>query len=159
MQALKRIANVTGIGALLCLSLLLPAGTAHAAGSGACRQDQDKFCKDVQAGQGRTRECLKAHLDELSPTCREHVEHMAKARAGKRPVPFFLKDCESELNEFCKEVQPGGGRYLRCLSAHETELSDTCKKTLASILSRVQKLRSQLLTPAARNAGGGGAKP
>ena len=105
MQAFTRIATTTGISTLLCL-LLLPASAAHAAGNSACRQDRDKFCKDVKNGQGRVRECLQSHLDELSPACREHVESkqsQGHAPAGKRMIPRRLKDCEAELDKFCKD--------------------------------------------------------
>ncbi len=158
MQAFTRIATTTGISTLLCL-LLLPASTAHAAGNSACRQDRDKFCKDVKNGQGRIRECLQSHLDELSPACREHVEAKAKAtpRAGKRMIPRRLKGCEAELDKFCKDVKPGGGRYVDCLKEHEADLSDACKKSLEGMSRHGAWRKAPGGGPAGGNAQGSGA--
>lgn len=35
----------------------------------ACTADMEKFCKDVQPGQGRILSCLIEHAQELSPAC------------------------------------------------------------------------------------------
>jgi len=34
------------------------------------------------------------------------------------------------MQEFCKDVQPGGGRLVDCLKQHEKELSEPCKKKM-----------------------------
>ena len=160
MQAFTRIATTTGISALLCL-LLLPASAAHAAGNSACSQDRDKFCKDVKNGQGRIRECLQSHLDQLSPACREHVESKAKAKAtpqaGNRMIPRRLKDCEANLDQFCKDVQPGGGHYIDCLKKHEADLSDACKKSLEGMSRHGARRKAPGGGPAGGNAQGSGA--
>ena len=36
----------------------------------ACREDVQKFCKDVQPGRGGTGRCLREHESELSSECR-----------------------------------------------------------------------------------------
>lgn len=35
-----------------------------------CAQDAQKFCKDVQPGEGRIMNCLKSHQGELSSACK-----------------------------------------------------------------------------------------
>jgi hypothetical protein len=35
----------------------------------ACRADVERLCKDVKPGDGRIRECLKAHKADLSDGC------------------------------------------------------------------------------------------
>ena len=35
-----------------------------------CLRDAQKFCKDVQPGEGRIMSCLKSHQGELSPACK-----------------------------------------------------------------------------------------
>ena len=40
---------------------------------GACRDDVQKFCKDVQPGRGGIMRCLKEHESELSAGCREKL--------------------------------------------------------------------------------------
>jgi len=34
--------------------------------------------------------------------------------------------CRAEINSFCSDVQPGGGRIIRCLQEHSKDLSDKC---------------------------------
>jgi len=40
---------------------------------GACKQDIEKFCREIRPGQGRVASCLKSHEAELSPPCRGEV--------------------------------------------------------------------------------------
>jgi hypothetical protein len=39
----------------------------------ACTGDMEKFCKDVQPGQGRILNCLREHAQELSPACSQII--------------------------------------------------------------------------------------
>ena len=39
--------------------------------------------------------------------------------------------CQAEISSFCKDVKPGEGRVLQCLSAHEDKLSSRCVYALA----------------------------
>jgi hypothetical protein len=57
--------------ALMTIAFLLPAGAALA--QGPCQADKEKFCKDVMAAGGKPRACLKEHMDELSPACKEKL--------------------------------------------------------------------------------------
>jgi hypothetical protein len=34
--------------------------------------------------------------------------------------------CADDIEKYCKEIKPGGGRLLNCLKAHEKELSASC---------------------------------
>lgn len=35
--------------------------------------------------------------------------------------------CRPEMDKFCKDVAPGEGRILKCLQAHDADLSDACR--------------------------------
>ena len=35
--------------------------------------------------------------------------------------------CQADLEKFCKDVKPGGGRLIKCLKDHEADLSAGCK--------------------------------
>jgi len=71
-------------------SELSPACKEHVQGRGAnrgagrsrwqasCSAELDKFCKDVQAGQGRVRQCLVDHEAELGESCKAAIQ----ARVG-----------------------------------------------------------------------------
>ncbi len=47
-----------------------------------CKSDIEKFCKDVQHGQGRMKECLQQHESDLSSDCKTAL---AAKRAKKTP--------------------------------------------------------------------------
>jgi Cysteine rich repeat len=45
---------------------------------------------------------------------------------AQNPVDDALKDCSSELKQYCSAVKPGGGRLLACAHAYEDKLSPQC---------------------------------
>jgi Cysteine rich repeat len=40
--------------------------------------------------------------------------------------------CASDYAKFCAGTSPGGGRVVACLTKQQSQLSDACKKVLAS---------------------------
>jgi hypothetical protein len=40
--------------------------------------------------------------------------------------------CKSDYEKFCKGTMPGGGRVVACLNKQHDQLSDACKKAVAS---------------------------
>jgi Cysteine rich repeat len=50
------------------------------------------------------------------------------------PSPQAVNDarvaCDSDIQTLCPGVQPGGGRILACLKAHQDKVSDVCKKAV-----------------------------
>ena len=40
--------------------------------------------------------------------------------------------CKADYDKFCAGTTPGGGRVVACLSKQQNQLSDACKKVLAS---------------------------
>lgn len=94
---------------------------AAAAKRGVCHDDIQKFCKDVKPGAGRVNQCLAQHEAELSAACRD-----ARAQAMQR-IEKFRQACAADMQKFCKDVKPGGGRVAKCLKANETQLSPACK--------------------------------
>ena len=115
---------------VLCVAALLasPAMAAPAAGKGQgpCAEDMTKFCKDVQPGGGRIVACMKEHEKDLSAACKQHIAEV-KERAKEAQAA-----CSDDVMKFCKDVQSGGGRILRCLKEHENDLSPDCKSKMGS---------------------------
>jgi hypothetical protein len=54
---------------------------------GECKEDKQKFCKDVVEAKGDVRSCMKQHEAELSDTCKAALEAKAKAKAGSATSP------------------------------------------------------------------------
>jgi hypothetical protein len=116
------------LSATLCFTI-----HAYAEESLLCAEEIEKFCKDIKPGGGRIMECLKAHESELCGSCREKIGELQG----------IIKDCEQacsgDIAQFCKEVQPGGGRILKCLREHDKELSPSCSAKLEMIGNRLQR--------------------
>jgi hypothetical protein len=108
-------AKVIVAGALLAL-----VGSARAE-QGACKADVEKLCKDVQPGEGRIVECMKAHQKELSPKCASQVKQVKAA----------AKACEGDVERFCWDTPIGKGGIASCLKKHSDELSAGCKDAVA----------------------------
>ncbi len=102
-------------------------------GQGPCAGDVQKFCKDVQPGGGRIARCLKEHESDLSPACKEKIAEV------KEEVKEVAQACQGDVQQFCKDVKPGGGRIARCLKEHKDELSAGCKEKIAEVKGRRQQ--------------------
>jgi hypothetical protein len=88
---------------------------------GGCKADVERLCPGTQPGHGHVMSCLRGKEDQVSAECKAHIEEMhQKFQAAKAA-------CQPDVQQFCQDVQPGGGRVMQCLRAHEAELSDACK--------------------------------
>lgn len=119
---MKKTVIVTLLAAALSAS-----GLAFAEGKGEhkgfCKADKEKFCKDVNPGQGEVAKCLKSHEAELSPECKTRMAaHREKMKARKEA-------CKADQEKFCKDVEAGKGGVHKCLKSHKAELSPDCAAT------------------------------
>jgi len=116
---------VTLVYALMCFNF-----PAYGEESLICADDIEKYCKEIKPGGGRLLNCLKGHENELSVSCRGKISELQG----------IIKDCEQacsgDIAQFCKEVQPGGGRIIKCLREREKELSPSCSEKLEMIGKR-----------------------
>jgi hypothetical protein len=65
--------------------------------------------------------------------------------------------CASEVQRFCANVAPGGGRIIACLKQHRDVVSDQCKQAAAKVAVMMGNPRpnsSSTPNPAPSNAGG-----
>ncbi len=46
---------------------------------------------------------------------------------GEKPKDGKYAACKADAEKLCKDIEPGGGRVMACLKAHESELSEGCK--------------------------------
>jgi hypothetical protein len=98
-----------------------------------CADDIEKFCIEIKPGGGRVINCLKAHEAELTASCREKMCELQGFIQGCEQA------CAGDIAQFCKKVEPGGGRIVKCLREHEKELSSECSSKLDMIGKRFQK--------------------
>jgi hypothetical protein len=101
-----------------------------------CREDIKKFCGDVKPGAGAVIKCMKEHINELSPACREKIakgkEKMEERRAAKKEKRSIAREaCADDMKKLCGDVEPGKGGKLHCLKEKKAELSEGCRESLA----------------------------
>jgi hypothetical protein len=122
MTECPRFAAITSPLFPAIVMLLLLCSTALAAElrgvAKACVSDVKTQCPGVNPGQGRIRECLKTHLNDLSEPCQTLVLKAVKA-----------KDCASDVKQNC--AGKSGRELVACMKTHVTEVSDSCKEVLA----------------------------
>lgn len=126
---------------------LTPTAEQAAAIKFTCSHDTKSFCAEPAGGGAEGFACLQRNREKLSPDCRTSVAAVeenaaveetaqpaaAAAPAGAMPKALVanavvtLRACRRDLITHCKDVQPGGGRELACLAAHENELTARCK--------------------------------
>lgn len=105
---------------------------ALAEGTDPCAADVQKFCSDIQPGNGRIVACLKAHENDLSGACKQQGE------ALKQKVQSFMAACQEDSDKYCKDVQPGAGRKIQCLKDNVASLSPDCKAQVTHIQNGVR---------------------
>jgi hypothetical protein len=128
MKGMKWIGLVLGI---VGLTLWIGA-PASAQTKNPCADDVQKFCKDVKPGGGRLAKCMKEHEKDLSPQCKASIEETrAKAKEAHEA-------CADDVQKFCKDVKPGGGRIVKCLKQNEKELSAECREKMTQARKKAQ---------------------
>lgn len=61
-----------------------------------------QFCKDVQPGLARAKDCLEDNRDELSSACKEEIETMIERRVRDFRLDSRLRQaCENEIFNMC----------------------------------------------------------
>ncbi|HVN94862.1 MAG TPA: cysteine rich repeat-containing protein [Syntrophorhabdaceae bacterium] len=56
-----------------------------------------------------------------------------------QPGPRLNGHCKEDVNQFCSEMQPGGGRIANCLREHAKDLSQGCKAAIKNRMRRQQQ--------------------
>jgi hypothetical protein len=87
-----------------------------------CAEEIARFCKDIQPCKGLLMNCLKEHENELSSACKAKVEE------ANKKLEEAQQACAEDIQKFCKDIQPGGGRIAKCLKEHACDLSPACKE-------------------------------
>jgi hypothetical protein len=59
------------------------------------------------------------------------------------PATTVREACRTDLQKFCQNVQPGGGRIRECMASHKDDLSQGCRDALASARSHRANTQTQ----------------
>lgn len=98
-----------------------------------CAEEIAKYCKEVKPGGGRILNCLDEHQKDLSASCKKKLEE------SKKRLMEAQQACTGDMEKLCKDVQPGGGRILKCLREHTQELSSACRQEIEKAKGKVQE--------------------
>ena len=107
----------------------------------ACRTDVEKFCNNIEAGEGRVHKCLRDNRKKLSDTCRKEELLLEEKEADSIELNVsLLKSCKAERQLFCDAVQPGQARVFRCLAENmnDADFGSNCKYQVINKLQRRQ---------------------
>ena len=91
-----------------------------------CLGDIQKFCSKVGVGNGMIQACLKAHEAELSARCKPNVDELKKIAGELAGI------CAFDIQRFCSNEGPGGGRIATCLQQNRDDLSPVCRAQFSS---------------------------
>ncbi len=97
-----------------------------------CATEIESYCSQVMPGEGRMMACFYAHEDKLSGECVGALWDAAEAL--EEAVNTFVDiavACETDIDQFCGDIEMGEGRILRCLESSADSLSEGCAAELA----------------------------
>ncbi len=100
-------------------------GKGHGKGHGPCREDVEKFCKDVKPGGGAIIRCLKEKEDQLSQSCKDHHAKMKEHRKDMKEA------CHADAEKLCSDQK--GKERMKCMHENKDKLSEACKKEVSEM--------------------------
>jgi hypothetical protein len=60
----------------------------------------------------------------------------AQGRKGDGP-------CAADAKKFCGDVKPGGGRIVKCMKSHESELTPACQADMKKAEERFEQVKEE----------------
>ncbi|CAK0736969.1 hypothetical protein CVIRNUC_000833 [Coccomyxa viridis] len=96
----------------------------------ACFEDRQEFCANVPPGSARVIRCLQDRRQELSYECKATLFDQEVRMAENIDFQFPMKKaCSQDIQAFCKDVQHGHAKIIRCLEENleQPTFNATCK--------------------------------
>jgi hypothetical protein len=103
-----------------------------------CKNDLEKYCRDIQPGEGRILRCLTLYEKDLTPSCKKEL-----ARA-KKAIEEVQIACVDDYAIFCSSVLPGQGKIPACLEKNDKILTRKCKAHLKELMQKAGEIREQM---------------
>jgi hypothetical protein len=99
-----------------------------------CEKELTTYCSNVTPGEGRILACLYAHSDKLSGQC-EYALYDAAVQLERfvAALTYLANECDEDLDKFCKGVEAGEGRLLKCLDENSAKISTRCTQALKDV--------------------------
>ncbi len=92
-----------------------------------CDQDIKEHCDGLGNNAEKVFMCLAAYEDHLSSDCKQGIlEAALSVKMGAAALDYSIVACEADADKHCLDVQPGEGRIVSCIKAHEAEVSEQC---------------------------------
>lgn len=96
-----------------------------------CGADIQRFCANVNLGDGALRSCLTAQGNNISAQCvadyRRVVASLTKRAAAQASVP---RVCRNDVARRCQGMVAGDANFLRCLNASQRIVSAACNQAI-----------------------------
>ncbi len=142
MKQTWRSSLIFAAAGFLCLGLM-PVNNAFAADQSPCSADIAKFCKDAGQNRNHIMKCLERNESKLSDACREYEARMERTRVESREAGMhqmqIRQACKDDMAKFCKDGGTAQGGLLKCLEAHEAELSAPCNDGIKAMQADTEK--------------------
>jgi hypothetical protein len=112
------------IGTIVLLSA--PVAMAKERSVGVCVADIKAKCAEVKPGEGRIKDCVKAHAAEFSDPCKARLARVAETS----------KACAADIKENCADKEKSKGSVRACIQKIIAKIkSDECKEALAQAVA------------------------
>ena len=94
--------------ALVMIAFLVPATASVAFAKNACKDEKAKFCKDAKTAGKKVNDCLKEHVAEVSPACKEQLEKPKEPKTDKEKADKKVKNkgADRKTGEKPAETKP-----------------------------------------------------
>ena len=56
------------------------------------------------------------------------------------PSAYAAPSCKADVEKFCPQVKPGGGRIAQCLKQNQAQLSASCQERIKMVAARLKEV-------------------
>ncbi len=79
------------------------------------------------------------HIRKVVIACISALALASLPQVALAQMSELMKYCKADAERLCPGVEPGGGRIVKCLKAHEMDMSIGCGKALKHLKAEMGK--------------------